>query len=407
MSTSTTTPSSRRTGPKRQQSWWWSDPVEANDLEDESFASQLDRTRKSLTKSPSLLESPPPKPPRKSNELPYKVKLRKTKDDETSWLPDISEWLWGSDEIAPVKQRISTNRVPCGICGNGIVSKFERCEVGGRAYHKLCLRCTRCKTPLPEPSGLCRSCSRIVDAERRASRADHVVGVTERTSLSPDEKGDVRGVLGEIGDELEEAYRNQIARCDVCGAAFKIKDKVHYQVKGDKLVATAHQECHDLGRPRDGRVHSAKPPRLAIKAAPDRVVLKVSANAKATTLFFEKATTALATPPSKHHSKQENLAPASVDYKPVNEPTDPARAKQRRERLAAILEATDLACAVLGDDTFRHQPQPPKPAGHRFTINLRACKDRLSHDLAVHFDASSTAAVPLLAKLAVSIASAS
>lgn len=363
-----------------------------------------------------------------------RVKLRKTgvkltDERETStgweWLFACCAWPYSSDEEMPVAAKVSRQRILCDICNLPIYAAYERYDYGGGKYHKACFRCAGCNQSLASNgvvkherggSYYCSTCVTKAHEKYRQAKAEHVVGETQEQAglrKTPSHRGDVEGVMNAIGDDLEEAYRRQVVTCEICGGTMDLKrDDIYYETRGDKYVPVAHAECRKLGRPRDGVVYSAEPPRLAIKKVPDQLVVKFLApNAKALTIFLKKI--ADTTPKTQRkHTKEENEAPAAVAYSPVDPDKDTAATKkQRRAHLATLLAAAKLDVKVAADDYKLATNQPPRTtvaSKSMRVVVLEAIKARLHYELRIDFEIvskppKSEEARPSTAKLTIAI----
>ena len=403
-----------------------------------SFEDEIEERRQALMRTPPRKESKRPK----SEPSFSKVKLRKTgrqltgvKSEEPprwsllSWL-SLENLCGGSlcfpeaEEFEePAMAHISTEITVCGACGERIYSRYDRFDDDGTAYHKGCVKCDRCqKSLLPASKSerrkfMCGSCTAKIDDEKRRSlTSSHVIGQTQEqagTRKGPDAKGDVAGVLDAIGDDLEEAYRSAVPRCLICGGTYSKTDTIHYVIDQDRRIPKYHQECYRLGRPKDGVIHSAPPPRLAAKNAPSSIVLKVldANNGGGITLFFDRLEKK-EVPSSKHHTKKENEAPASVDYTYVPPTLDDRTAKIRRESLLGSI----LLGALTQPDVAHFFKIPDDPSyaavsidedvhANAISVLLIAHKARLRYELRLTFplDDLQLQASPKAANLRISI----
>eukprot|EP00633_Aureoumbra_lagunensis_P002623 CAMPEP_0197297476 /NCGR_PEP_ID=MMETSP0890-20130614/41114_1 /TAXON_ID=44058 ORGANISM="Aureoumbra lagunensis, Strain CCMP1510" /NCGR_SAMPLE_ID=MMETSP0890 /ASSEMBLY_ACC=CAM_ASM_000533 /LENGTH=417 /DNA_ID=CAMNT_0042774633 /DNA_START=118 /DNA_END=1371 /DNA_ORIENTATION=- len=383
-----------------------------------------------------------------------KMKLRKTgidvkegvgEDDASNWwsfkwfdslCTGLCQPMGESILEAPQRQRISVVRIRCCACGETIFNpQLESYTFRGAKYHKKCVACKACARSLASDSLLkyvkngellCQVCVvKIESEERRSSIGHHVIGATQEEAgkrKEAEHKGDVKGVLNTIGDDLEETFRQVVPRCEICGATFNMNsDNIHYVIERDKRIPKYHQECLDLGRPRDGTVHSAQPPRIAIKQAPLQLVLKIildPPNGKAVTIFFEKKKKILAPDAvskekkdEKYHTKAENQAPASVEYIPAisaSESNQAAAFLKRRETLiATALNASSVSFTIPADPAFIMTQEEGDSSSLRRTkiILLEAIKNRLLHLLRFEFQLSPDGhtASPKSASLSISI----
>mmetsp|Transcript_16244 Transcript_16244/g.52879 ORF Transcript_16244/g.52879 Transcript_16244/m.52879 type:complete len:427 (-) Transcript_16244:164-1444(-) len=410
------------------------------------------------------LSATPPRPSRKtleesSSPVYARVKLRKTGRQLTGRLPSLQQgkeeepsswfaWLFSTptrcgscfpggttaaakeEEVAVQRARISKERAPsCASCGERIYGAQERFDDpdDGKAYHRSCLRCAKCRTSLASASRsqrrllICATCAhKAEDARRRSDPSAYVVGASALeagTRKGPDAKGDVRGVLDAIGDELEEAYRATIPACDVCGGAFEKGDDIRYEIQQDKRIPKAHAECARLGRPRDGRIHSAQPPRIAAKKVDAHLVVKATdaTTSRTVTLFFDQKGLTDDTP-KKHHSKAENDAPATVRYSYArpNDETPSARLRREttlRSALLSLFSSTNNSEAaitanvkVAADPAFQGKHIQEDVHAATITLQLQATKARLLHTLALsfHVDHLHDRAEPIAADLTIS-----
>jgi len=368
---------------------------------------------------------------------PYKtVRLRKTGFDTSQdswtgrgwfdWLGDFtcSAWCANEDDISVrPRQRITRDRVDCRRCGEPIYNAQEGYSYDGHLYHKTCFQCFGCNRSLAfdgmvkyvrQGKVFCQTCVvRREDNKRRAS-TEHVVGETQEQAgmkRQPSTRGDVNEVLDTIGDRLEETFRQLVPRCEICGGTFNFKsDDIEYRIQGDKRVPVAHAECRRLGRPRDGLVKSAQPPRLAVKAAPAKFVVKIAGNNKNLTIFFVKETVKDDAGGQRKHSKAENEEPASVRYSFAPPEGESLQSKKRRRsQLATFVSGLDTTTFQVAADDFVKAPTQPNrqrlgPKKVRQDVVLETVKARLRHQIRISFDMSKQEADPVDMVLTISIA---
>lgn len=360
------------------------------------------------------------------------VKLRKVGDKsrggkEDDWLSWFISSICCSGSTAAdgssvkSRQRLKTNRVECTRCRQPIFAN-EGYRYEGRDYHKRCFRCDECGGSLANDGivkhkrgngYVCVTCSvKIIDQLRR-QRSGHVIGETQETAgVKNIEKADVQELLNTIGNDLEEAMRNAVPRCEICGdslAAVK-PSELEYEIVLDKRIPVAHKECRRTGRPKDGVVKSAQAPRLAIRKAPLQFVVRFTFpdNKKTITLFFKKeASDDDDEGAKKHYTKAENEQPASARYAHVPPEGESSQTlKKRTEALYnMLLDDSSFDVHVAADRDFRAVPASEQHSSGGDVVVLQALKSRLRHTLKLSFDknTSDKDAVPTTMLLTISL----
>jgi hypothetical protein len=221
-------------------------------------------------------------------------------DSKSSILPTVNEIKGSKATSHKSNDQSAASSTRCSACRRVVNNSHATIFFNQLILHQACLTCRDCGCELLDcladasidtfwSNGklrfTCAPC-RINQASGLHDSYASIAG--ERVVVSQSEHGDVDGVLGEIGDDLEQAVYFMTPRCATCGGDL---NQTYGSAEGIRVIGRTvyHNHCFVTGvPPKHLPPPTVKlPPSFCAKYLSQQIILKLTCHGKTlTTLYF-------------------------------------------------------------------------------------------------------------------------
>lgn len=269
------------------------EPSDDGDVELGGGSSLLVAERVRMIQQPAEPPPPPPEPPTPGRERCPSIAERRAMLEKKTTPPPPPERTRSASAEKLRAMRSARAAPRCGFCGLDVFAA-EAQRSRGEVYHAACFRCGACGKALAGVQWGARadddlmycddlrlgSClqklkTRDLDHEREAANQRLSASDARATASAKLKAVEV------IGDELEQLVSKLVPRCALCGGTFGASDRMVMQG-----MTKIHEACMRGAAPAAGAGASLTP-KVALKDAPDSLLVKLSAG-KVVTFFLAK-----------------------------------------------------------------------------------------------------------------------